>query len=236
MSCEVRFRLMNTRLASSAVVLMLALGACATNRSSPTSSVSTTLDPATAVQALKDGNARYLRGDVQTHDWLHERIHTTGTEGQIPSVGVLTCADSRTPPELIFDQGIGSLFVVRIAGNFQNDVGIGTFEYGVAALSVHTIVVLGHTKCGAVTATVAGKELPGKMNSFVNAIKPALASAPKGADGKISTTDAEIANVRWQAKELVQRSEILSAAVKDGKLRVVGAMYDVETGVVRFLD
>ena len=170
------------------------------------------------------------------HDWRHERTVKTGTDGQTPSIGVLTCADSRTPPEMIFDQGIGSLFVVRIAGNFQNDVGVGTFEYGVAALGVHTIVVMGHTKCGAVGATVAGKELPGKMGAFVAAIKPALADAPKGADGKTSTADAEIANVRWQAGQLLKNSEILSKAKADGKLAVLCAIYDVETGAVRFLD
>jgi carbonic anhydrase len=198
--------------------------------------ISTQITPENALLALKAGNARYLDGDARTHDWLHERIRKTGAEGQVPSIGVLTCADSRTPPELIFDQGIGSLFVVRIAGNFQNDAAIGTFEYGTSALGVHTIVVLGHTKCGAVTATVAGKELPGKMPAFVSAIKPALAGLPKGADGTISTTDAEIANVRWQAAELVTRSDILSKAKASGTLNILCAIYDVDTGEVRFLD
>jgi carbonic anhydrase len=219
------------------LALSLSFTACvSTNSPESGRALSTGIEPKMAMQALKDGNDRYLSGDVRTHDWLHERIAKTGQDGQTPSVGILTCADSRTPPELIFDQGVGSLFVVRIAGNFQNDVGIGTFEYGVAALGVHTIVVLGHTKCGAVNATVEGKELPGRMSSFVAAIRPALANAPKGADGRVSTTDAEIANVRWQAAELVKRSDILTKAVADGNLQVVGAMYDVETGAVRFLD
>jgi carbonic anhydrase len=219
------------------IALTLALAACASSgpRSS-SGSVSTTIEPGMALQALKDGNARYLSGDVRTHDWLHERIVKTGTDGQTPSVGVLTCADSRTPPELIFDRGIGSLFVVRIAGNFQNDVAVGTFEYGVAALGVHTIVVMGHTKCGAVGATVAGKDLPGKMPAFVAAIKPAIAGLPKGADGKASVADAEIANVRWQAGQLVKNSEILSKAKAEGALTVLCAIYDVESGAVRFLD
>ena len=108
--------------------------------------------------------------------------------------------------------------------------------YGVAALGVHTIVVMGHTKCGAVGATVAGKDLPGKMPAFVAAIKPAIAGLPKGADGKASVSDAEIANVRWQAGQLVKNSEILSKAKADGKLDVLCAIYDVETGAVRFLD
>jgi hypothetical protein len=171
------------------IALTLALAACAS--SGPRSSsgpVSTTIEPGTALQALKDGNARYLSGDVRTHDWLHERIVKTGTDGQTPSVGV------------------------------------------------HTIVVMGHTKCGAVGATVAGKDLPGKMPAFVAAIKPAIAGLPKGADGKASVADAEIANVRWQAAQLVKNSEILSKAKDDGKLTVLCAIYDVESGAVRFLD
>ncbi|MSR19059.1 MAG: carbonic anhydrase [Phycisphaerales bacterium] len=198
--------------------------------------VSTYIEPHRAVQVLKDGNARYLSGDVRAHDWLHERVVQTGAEGQSPSIGVLTCADSRTPPEFIFDQGIGSLFVVRDAGNILTDTAIGTFEYGVTSLGVHTIVVLGHTKCGAVMATVAGRELPGKMSAFVAAIKPALAGVPKGADGEMSLRDAEIANVRWQAAQLLKCSEILSKANDEGKLPVLCAIYDVDTGIVRFLD
>jgi hypothetical protein len=156
------------------IALTLALAACAS--SGPRSSsgpVSTTID---------------LSGDVRTHDWLHERIVKTGTDGQTPSVGV------------------------------------------------HTIVVMGHTKCGAVGATVAGKDLPGKMPAFVAAIKPAIAGLPKGADGKASVADAEIANVRWQAAQLVKNSEILSKAKDEGKLTVLCAIYDVESGAVRFLD
>ncbi len=191
---------------------------------------------ANARAELKDGNARYLGGDVQLHDWLHERIHKTGHEGQVPSIGVLTCSDSRTPPELIFDQGIGTLFVVRNAGNSENDVTIGAFEYGVAALGVHTILVLGHTRCGAVTATATGQDLPGKMPEFVAAIAPALAGLPKGADGTVNPTDAEVANVRWQAAELVRRSDILGKAVAEKKLDILMGIYDVETGTVRFLD
>lgn len=104
------------------------------------------------------------------------------------------------------------------------------------ALGVHTIVVMGHTKCGAVGAAVAGKELPGKMPALVAAIEPAIAGLPKGADGTASVADAEVANVRWQAGHLVKNSEILSTAKADGKLTVLCAIYDVESGAVRFLD
>lgn len=214
----------------------LALSACAPTGSPTTAAPTWSGIPAGhGLAELAAGNARFLRGDVQTHDWLHERIHVTGSEGQSPSVGVLTCSDSRTPPELIFDRGIGELFVVRLAGFVQSDIALGTFEYGVSALGLHTIVVLGHTKCGAVSATVAGYELPGHMPEFVASIKPAIAGLPRGADGKVSAADAEIANVRWQAKELLAKSEILAKAKADGRLDILRAIYDVETGEVRFL-
>jgi carbonic anhydrase len=146
------------------------------------------------------------------------------------------------PVEIIFDQGVGDLFVVRVAGNFENSAAAGTFEYGVAALGVHTVVVLGHTKCGAVEAALAGKALPGDMPVFTAAVAPAIAAMPKpaakpqGADGKPDLTAAVEANVRWQLDKLLERSEILRKAKADGKLTVYGAIYDVDTGRVRFLD
>ncbi len=185
--------------------------------------------PSAAKAELVDGNQRFLDGGMYAHTWHAERVIKTGEFGQSPSIGVLTCADSRTPPELIFDQGVGDLFVVRIAGNFVDDGSIGTFEYGASALGMHTIVVLGHTKCGAVAATCAGAELPGKMGVFTSAIRPAVVAGA-------STSDAEIANVRWQMKQLVDRSEILRQGVAAGNYVILGAMYDVGTGSVRFLD
>ncbi len=212
----------------------LALGAC------------TTITPRTegiklgeAKQELLDGNARFLSGGMQAHSWQAERVIHTGEFGQSPSIGVLTCADSRTPPEIIFDCGVGDLFVVRMAGNVEDPATAGTFEYGYAALSMHTIVVMGHTKCGAVTASVEGKTLPGNMPAFMNAIVPALVGlAPPtlGANGKLDLTPASEANVRWQMKQLLGRSEMLTKAHSEGKLSLHGAMYDVDTGVVRFLD
>ena len=187
------------------------------------------IDPKAAKAELVDGNLRYLDGGMHAHTWQAERVIATGEFGQSPSIGVLTCADSRTPPELIFDQGVGDLFVVRIAGNFVDDGAVGTFEYGASALGVHTILVLGHTKCGAVAATCAGGALPGKMGVFTNAIRPAVVSGA-------TPSEAEVANVRWQMKQLLERSETLRQAEAAGTLRIFGAMYDVGTGQVRFLD
>ncbi len=190
------------------------------------------IQPGKARETLQAGNERFLAGGMHAHSWHQERVIQTGAFGQSPSVGVLTCADSRTPPEIIFDEGIGDLFVVRTAGNHEDAGGTGTFEYGVAALGVHTILVLGHTKCGAVDATIEGNPLPGSMPTFTDAIRPALA----GLASPIELTAASEANVRYQMKRLLEQSEILRTANRDGKLTMLGGMYDVSTGRVRFLD
>lgn len=184
-----------------------------------------------ALEELKAGNARFVSSTSSAHTWQSERVAQTGEFGQTPSVGVLSCADSRVPVEMVFDQGVGELFVVRVAGNSESDTAAGTFEYGVAALGVHTILVLGHTKCGAVDAAVAGKPLPGNMGSFTTVIAPALAGK-KFAD----LTAAAEANVRWQSGQLLKRSEILRTAVEKGELTMLRGIYEVETGRVRFID
>ncbi len=178
---------------------------------------------------LEAGNRRFLDGGAVAHAWQSERVVQTGEFGQRPQVGVLTCADSRTPPELIFDEGVGDLFVVRVAGNFVDPGALGPFESGASALGMHTIVVMGHTKCGAVTATCAGEPLPGHMDAFTSAIKPAVV-------GITDVRAAEVANVRYQIKQLREKSEILAKAEAAGELQFLVAMYAVDTGRVWFLD
>ena len=187
--------------------------------------------------ALEAGNRRFLDGGMQAHAWHDERVVQTGQFGQTPSVGVLSCADSRVPVEIIFDQGVGDLFVVRMAGNFDTPGATATFEYGVAALGVHTMLVLGHTKCGAVNAAVDGKPLPGSMPIFQREILPAIqdamaANRNKGAHAVLDA--ATEANVRFQMRKL-EESAILRDAKAKG-MQVLGAIYDVDTGKVRFLD
>jgi len=211
------------------VALSLFAG-CATN-----SSGLEPITPERAVAELEAGNRRFLDGGMHAHEWQVERQVETGFQGQHPSVGILSCADSRVPPEIIFDQGVGDLFVVRVAGNSESEVAVGTFEYGVAELGVHTIVVLGHTRCGAVEAALAGKPLPGSIPAVVAPIEPALV-----AGSPVETPDARLdraieANVRWQMERMLDRSEILRDALAKGRLRVHGAIYDVRTGAVRFL-
>ena len=197
------------------------------------------IKPADARSALAAGNARFLAGGMNAHAWQQASVAHTGEFGQTPSVGVLTCADSRTPPELLFDQGVGDLFVVRLAGNFEDEGATATFEYGAVALGMHTIVVLGHTKCGAVSATLAGKPLPGNMGMLTAAIRPGLEQLikEKGAKSEAALLDAAVeANVRFQMRQVDATSELLKKAHAEGKIQVLGAIYDVDTGKVRFLD
>ena len=195
--------------------------------------------PADARKVLEAGNKRFLEGGMHSHSWQREKVVKTGTFGQIPSIGVLSCADSRVPVEIIFDMGVGDLFVNRVAGNFETKESSGTFEYGVQALGVHTIVVLGHTKCGAVDATLSGQALPGNMPLLTAAIRPGLEKLAKDKAGMDAAAllDAAIeANVRFQMKQVDASSELLRAAHANGSLQVLGAIYDVDTGKVRFLD
>jgi carbonic anhydrase len=215
--------------------------ACATSPSAGTATPAPATDSGIARgQArteLEAGNRRFLAGGMQAHAWHDESVVQTGQFGQSPSVGVLSCADSRVPVEIIFDQGVGDLFVVRMAGNFDTPGATATFEYGVAALGVHTMLVLGHTKCGAVNAAVDGKDLPGNMPILVREIRPAIeaAMAANKDKGRDAVIDAAIeANVRFQMKKL-EESAILREAKAKG-MQVLGAIYDVDTGKVRFLD
>jgi carbonic anhydrase len=188
-----------------------------------------------AQEALEAGNRRFLDGKAVAHTWQREKVAKTGVEGQSPSIGVLTCADSRIPVEMIFDMGVGDLFVCRNAGGFDTPEVNGTFEYGVAALGVHTLLVLGHTRCGAVMATLEGKPLPGNMSRLTDALRPGI-GAIRGnlsKDGKVNA--AVEAVVRFQMRALIDTSEILADAHKQGKLRIIGGIYDVDTGRVEFL-
>lgn len=192
-----------------------------------------------AQKTLQAGNDRFSTGKSIAHTWQTGTVAKTGALGQSPSVGILTCADSRTPAELIFDMGVGDLFVCRNAGGFDTPEVNATFEYGVAALGVHTILVLGHTKCGAVTATLEGKPVPGNISVLTQALLPGIKKII-GSNKDISQADklneAVEALTRYQMLQLIENSELLKKAKTDGKLQVMGALYDVETGRVRFLD
>jgi len=192
-----------------------------------------------AKATLEKGNQRFAEGKSIAHTWQTGTVAKTGTLGQAPSVAVLTCSDSRTPAELIFDMGVGDLFVCRNAGGFDTPEVNATFEYGVAALGVHTILVLGHSKCGAVTATLEGKPVPGNISLLTKALQPGIEKIHQE-HSDLSKADqlnhAVEELTRYQMIELIKNSELLQKAKADGKLQVMGAVYDVETGKVRFLN
>lgn len=189
--------------------------------------------PDAAVARLAEGNARYVSGNVNERDFSAGRA--ARAQGQAPFAAILGCADSRVAPELAFDQPPGELFVVRVAGNFVTPDGLGSLEYGAAVLGVKAIMVLGHTNCGAVNATVAAlqksNDLPGHIADLVRAMKPAIEPTLKQAGDDLYQR-AVIANVRFNVQRLQQATPILADMVKGGKLRVVGGVYDLATGKI----
>src|SRR5262249_54520567 len=147
------------------------------------------------------------------------------TSGQHPHASVLACADSRVPPEIVFDQGLGDLFVIRVAGNVATDDVLGSLEYGAEHLNIPLIVVLGHQKCGGVTAAVEGGELPGHMPSLVTLIQPAVAKT-KGMPGD-PIANAVRANVEMVVNQLRTSKPVLAESVASGKTKVVGGVYSL---------
>lgn len=186
------------------------------------------LSPDTALQALLDGNQRFVRHNPQYPDQTEARVKEVAY-AQKPFATVLSCADSRVPPEILFDRGIGDIFDVRIAGNIATPEALGSIEYAVELLESPLLMVLGHERCGAVTAAVQNKPLPGDISTFVTAILPALDGIGDLPGDLVN--NAVIANVRFQIEQL-QRSPLLTARLRSGKLKIVGARYDLDTGLV----
>ena len=185
-----------------------------------------------ALQKLVEGNQRYVTNAATHPDQTPER-RAEVAKGQKPFAIVLTCADSRVGPEVLFDQGLGDLFVVRNAGNVLDDHTIGSIEYAVEHLHTPLIVVLGHSQCGAVSAAVAGGEAPGHIRSVVEAIEPAVEAAKDQPGDKVDNTVQ--ANARRVAAILNRVEPILNEAVKEGKLKIVAARYDLNSGRVELL-
>ena len=190
-----------------------------------------------ALKMLKDGNARYLEGKVTHPRQDAARRALTAGQGQHPFAAVLSCSDSRVPVELIFDQGIGDLIVIRVAGNVAATDEIGTMEY-VDYLGIPVAVVLGHSQCGAVTAAVEGTKLPGSMGVLVAPIKPAADKAKAdnpGAAPEALVSAAVKENVFQAMEDMLQKSPLIKAAVKAGKTKLLGAVYELDTGQVQWL-
>jgi len=189
-----------------------------------------------ALNRLLEGNRRFAANKIIAPNRSEARRYEIVT-GQQPYAIILGCVDSRVPPELIFDQGLGDLFVIRSAGQVIDDAILGSIEFGVAELGIPLIMVLGHTKCGAVTATIETleKNLPvaGAIGTLVENIKPAVERA--SGHGEQLIDQAARMNVALEINRL-KESPILSAAIDEGKTRIVGAFYDLNTGLVEIMD
>jgi carbonic anhydrase len=193
------------------------------------------LSPDASLSRLLEGNARYVKGVALRHDFQHEREALSG--GQNPYAAVLSCADSRIAPEYAFDSGRGDLFVCRVAGNFASDETIASLEYAVAVLATPLILVLGHDKCGAVDATIKSlkddKPLPGHMPSLASAIAPAVKAVLSKGDDLLENAIRQ--NVIDNVGKLKSATPILSAAVEQNKLKVVGGIYRLKSGGVELV-
>lgn len=183
-----------------------------------------------AIAVLMEGNTRFVDNKPQVRDTADiKEIWTSISTGQEPFATVLTCADSRLGPELIFDQFVGDIFVVREAGNLaESPTNIGSLEFGHAVLKSKAIVVLGHSACGAVQAALEGASPGGNIQSIVDAIRP-------GVVGAANLDDAIVRNVRAVMETVRTRSKLLKDAEQAGALKIVGAVYDIKSAVVRFL-
>ncbi len=185
---------------------------------------------ADAIIELKNGNKRFLENKLINTNYKEEIEQTKG--GQRPHSVLLSCMDSRVPTEIIFDQGIGNIFTIRVAGNMEDENVLGSMEYAVEHAGAKAIVVMGHSHCGAVTGAVKGLKL-GHLTQLLNQIKPAMTTNSGNAD---FIDETAINNVKMNMKYIFERSQIIAEMVHENKISIVGAFYDIETGVVTFLE
>jgi carbonic anhydrase len=189
----------------------------------------TELTPDEALRRLMEGNERFASDTMANLGQSLNILRQHTVERQEPFATVLSCSDSRVPVELVFDQTIGQLFVARVAGNFVTQEILGSLEYGAAVLGTKVILVLGHSSCGAVTATMQGSEVPGQISSLFKHIQPAVDAS----GGNLEKAVKE--NARMQADLLAKSSRVLSGLVQVGKLKILAGYYDLATGTVKLL-
>lgn len=203
------------------------------------SEVGAEVTPEQALKALQDGNARFTAGRSEHPHADSARLAETAEKGQAPIATILGCSDSRVPPEVLFDQGVGDIFIVRVAGNVADTDEIATIEYGVEHLHTPVLVVLGHTKCGAVTAVVKGGKAEGSLPLLVDNIVPPVAATKKSLP---NASEADIVNMSiranvWQSiNDIFRRSRIVRTLVEEGKLKVFGAIYSIDNGKIEWFD
>ena len=189
------------------------------------------ISPDRAIEMLKEGNQRFLNKNETERD-LHVQVNQT-SGGQFPYAAVLSCIDSRVPVELTFDQGIGDIFSARVAGNIINEDILGSIEYACGVAGSKAILVLGHTKCGAVTAACQGVEL-GNITALLSKVKPAIKEV-QNRTGQLEVEEVTKSNVNQSIQEIREKSALLADLEKEGKIKIVGAVYHVEDGRVTFL-
>lgn len=195
-------------------------------------------DAESALRALKDGNARWVSDRCESPNTGVSRRETLARDGQKPFAQILTCIDSRLPVERLFDRGVGDLLVTRVGGNVAGASEIGSLEYGVEHLHIPLLVVMGHTKCGAVGAAASHAKMPGALGELLQRINPAVERAEGQLDGASpdAVTAAAIKENVWQSIfDLLRFSPEIRAAISEGKVKVVGALCDVSTGKVEFM-
>jgi len=191
-----------------------------------------------SLQKLMDGNKRYVDGKLANKDLGASKRNELSSKGQKPFAIVITCSDSRVPPELLFDQGLGDIFVIRVAGNVVDPIALGSVEYGAEHLHAPLVFILGHTKCGAVTATLESKGKPeGNIGAIVKKIQPAVAVAKKKGGSKDEMLETAIhENMKNVYKDLMNKSKIIPELVHEGKLKVVAGEYNIATGTVEMIE
>jgi len=220
------------RLILNTCFLLSVLTACKTAAPQPSTQQSAAIQPpASPLDALKSGNDRFVQGHpIHQHQDIDRR--TEVAQGQHPIAIIVGCSDSRVPPEIVFDQGLGDLFVVRVAGNIVDDHALGSIEYAAEHLHATLIVVLGHDRCGAVQAAVSSPDAPGHIQSIVDAIRPAVKAATTQPGNLLDNAIDE--NVRRVVADLQTSEPILRPEVETGHLQILGARYNLDTGAVRF--
>ena len=190
------------------------------------------IDKDQALHLLVQSNKRFCSEKHDHHDLSHKKRTELAENGQSPYALIVCCSDSRVPPEIIFDCGLGDLFVVRTAGNVVDDVCMGSIEYGAEHLNISLIVVLGHEGCGAVQATVNGGESDGCLSKIIERISVSLKAA-EGADNIYAACEDE--NIRSTVQQ-IKENHVISGLVNDGKVMVIGAKYGLRDGIVSFFD
>jgi carbonic anhydrase len=197
------------------------------------------LTPEAVLADLKAGNERFVAGNLTPRDYQAQAAATAA--GQYPKAVILSCLDSRVPPEIIFDQGIGDIFVGRIAGNFEDSGMLGSFEFATKAAGSKLIVVLGHSSCGAIKGAANDVEL-GNLTSMLDNFDAAIARAREATEGADDASNSELVqmaiedNVRQTMQDIVDRSPVIAEMIANGEVAIAGGVYDLATGRVSWLD